>query len=235
MTNNGRNLIFAVLVLSVTAMAHHARAATILIEPDLFVAGSPLTTAFPGVRLSVEGKSHITVISIDGLIAVGPSAGNNLATTGSLVFGQTPAEGPDCCDTGQFWNEDEFGLLRADFETLANTVSIDFYFDDDDVGSLRGYDSLGNLLAFDFASERETSRTMSIHRPENDIASRMCLPGDHPVKGFSSTISRSPIIFHQSPSPPPYRCSCPASAYWASLGGVGRGQLIPSSIEGDSI
>ena len=182
MTNNGRNLIFAVLVLSVTAMAHHARAATILIEPDLFVAGSPLTTAFPGVRLSVEGKSHITVISIDGLIAVGPSAGNNLATTGSLVFGQTPAEGPDCCDTGQFWNEDEFGLLRADFETLANTVSIDFYFDDDDVGSLRGYDSLGNLLAFDFASERETSRTMSIHRPENDIA--YVLAGGSPGEGL---------------------------------------------------
>jgi len=133
-------------------ITHETAWKTIAAEPDQFVDGSDLTFQLPGARVSVTGETETSVIAANGIIQDpgpgAPSGPHNFATTGTLVFGQDPANAPG----GGFgegmplWNADEFGLLRADFSEPTNFVSIDFAFDDDDVGSLKAFDANGALL-----------------------------------------------------------------------------------------
>ncbi len=134
-----RSLIIFTFAALVTVTAS---AAVISIEPDQFPEGTDLRSAFPGVTLSVTTDPLKQVLAASGLSNFN---GRNLATTGSLVFGNPP---PPVfgVDPGKVWDETTFGLLRAGFAAPASSVSIDFLFDDDDTGVLRAYDGSGSLL-----------------------------------------------------------------------------------------
>lgn len=133
-------------------ITHETAWKTVAAEPDYFADGSDLTVQLPGARASVPGEPDTSVIAADGIIEdPGPGAPDgphNFATTGTLVFGQDPANAP-AGGWGQgmpLWNAEEFGLLRVDFDEPTNFVSIDFAFDDDDIASLKAFDAAGNLL-----------------------------------------------------------------------------------------
>ena len=123
-----------------------AQATIVVAEPDNFADGTDLTDAFAGVTLSVVpanvvGKPPTKVITVEGATAVGTRT-TNPATTGVRVFGQAPQPVAGV----QKFNEDRFGLLRADFAVATDYVQIDMIFDDDDVGILRAFDASGILL-----------------------------------------------------------------------------------------
>lgn len=145
-----------------------ARATIITVEPDDFAVGSDLTNAFTGVTLTVEDRPAIKVISRDGFYVFN---GRNLATTGSLVFGQDVLQPPN--NTGQDWNEGEYGRLRADFDRPTDFVSIDLAFRDDDILALWAFDVNNDLL--DMVQGSGDGRNFdvlfaSITRPQADIA-----------------------------------------------------------------
>jgi PEP-CTERM motif len=91
--------------------------------------------------------------------------------------------GPAAFDNEKLFDEDAFGLLRVDFASLVNFVSIDLLFDDDDIGLLKAFDSSDNVLetVTGLGDGRGSSSgfcppfclpsvTVSISRPSNDIA-----------------------------------------------------------------
>lgn len=145
----------------------HANGATVPIEPDSFAAGTDLRGAFPGVTLSVEGKVGVEVRAVNGF---SPFNGRNLATTGSLVFGQFPFASTE---VPQGWDEG-LGLLRVDFSRPVDFVKIDLIYDDNDVAALKAFDRYGNFLASFVASGDGRGPTLysvaSITRPTADIA-----------------------------------------------------------------
>ena len=157
-----------------------AQAATIMVEPDNFAVGVDIRSAFPGVTLSVQGEPSTQVIVVDGYSTF---VGKNVATTGTKMFGQSPATESAIPDAEKNWDESTFGLLRADFASPVDYVQIDLIFDDDDTGFLKAFDAGGNLLAT-FTGQgdgRGTSSpycppfcspsvTASITRPTADIA-----------------------------------------------------------------
>ena len=157
-----------------------AQAATIMVEPDYFSVGTDIRSVFPGVTLSVQGEPLTQVIVVDGYSTF---VGKNVATTGTKMFGQSPATGSTIPDAEKNWDENTFGLLRADFASPVDYVRIDLIFDDDDTGFLKAFDAGGNLLAT-FTGQgdgRGTSSpfcppfcspsvTASITRPTADIA-----------------------------------------------------------------
>jgi len=129
--------LFSLLVIS------ESQAASIPIEPDNYAENTDLTNVYPGVTLSVDGRPDATVVSINGYDAFND---RNLATTGSLVFGYTPVIA-HATGEGKVWDENEYGLLRADFSAATNFVSVDLIYDDDDAGVIYALDSSDNLLA----------------------------------------------------------------------------------------
>ena len=141
-----------------------AQATLIVAEPDDFALGTELTSAFSSVTLSVEGKPGSVVRAVDGFSAFN---GRNIASTGSLVFGQDPVASSA---VPQGW-DDSLGLLRLDFSAVTDFVEIDMIFDDDDVGRMRAFDTFGNLLETVITPDlRDTFLTVSITRSSADIA-----------------------------------------------------------------
>ena len=144
-------------------------AAIVYIEPDDFTDGTNIETAYVGVTLSVEGRPDAEVFTVDGYDVFN---NKNIATSGSLVFGNTPV--PSSVPSGKVWDEATFGLFRADFDYSTNYVQIDLIYDDDDIGGLWAYDSLGNLLESITASGDGRGPVpftkVSISRQSNDIA-----------------------------------------------------------------
>jgi len=128
------------------ALSANVSAAIVNIEPDGFAAGTNIETVFSGVTLSVEGRPDAEVLAVDSYYVFNPGAiyERHMATTGTLVFGYTPVGSP--ISSGQVWDEDTYGMLRADFDVATDFVSIDLIFDDDDTGVLYAFDSVGNLL-----------------------------------------------------------------------------------------
>jgi hypothetical protein len=92
----------------------------LIIEPDSVPEGTDIRNAFRRVTLSVDGDSTREVRAVDGFDAFN---GRNLATTGTLVFGYSPTL-PHATGEGKVWDEDTFGLLRADFKRLADTPTL---------------------------------------------------------------------------------------------------------------
>ena len=81
-------LMRAIAIGMITAVfCMSAQATLIVAEPDDFALGAELTSAFSGVTLSVEGKPSSVVRAVDGFSAFNSG---NIASTGSLVFGQDP-------------------------------------------------------------------------------------------------------------------------------------------------
>ena len=123
-------------------------------EPDDFNSGDILDNAFDGVTLTNE---------ITGGSVYAATAGFG-APTGTLVFapGPTSASG---------WSSSD--VLRADFDRLTATVSIDVGSDDSsDVAYLRAWDAAGNLLEEVISNpvSMGNSETISITRGNADIA-----------------------------------------------------------------
>ena len=112
------------------------------VEPDDFAAGTNIQNVWSGVTLSVEGRADAEVFSIDSYDV---NLGRYMATTGTLVFGNTPVLS-SALPTGQIWDEATYGLLRVDFDVKTDFVSIDLIYGDDGTGRLSAYDSDGNLL-----------------------------------------------------------------------------------------
>jgi hypothetical protein len=134
-------LIAYILSCSVFSIAPALAGPLLIIKPE-GPEGTDIRNAFRRVTLSVDGDPTREVRAVDGFDAFN---GRNPATTGTLVFGYSPTL-PHATGEGKVWDEDTFGLLRADFKQLADTVEIDLIFDDDDTGVLRAYDACGNLL-----------------------------------------------------------------------------------------
>lgn len=111
---------------------------TTIVEPDRFAVGAILTNAFPGLTLSVAAQPDEVVVVTSGFSTV---LDRNFASTGVRVFGTDPA--PPLVPQG--WN-DQFGLLRVDFDRGTDFVQIDLGADDADVGELRAFDANGTLL-----------------------------------------------------------------------------------------
>ena len=148
MKNNNRCSRLQLSALAIAGLFYSlaASAATAYIEPDYFSSGTDIRTSYPGVVLSVQGRLDSGVFAVDGYDVFN---NRNLATTGTMVFGNTPV--PSSIPSGKVWDEGIFGLLRADFSQTTNYVQIDLLFDDDDTGGLWAYDASGNLLESVFA------------------------------------------------------------------------------------
>jgi len=149
-------------------MPNTSIAAIIHIEPDSFIDDTNIETAYAGVTLSVEGRPDAEVFTVDGYDVFN---NRNIATSGSLVFGNTPV--PSSVPSRKVWDEATFGLFRADLDYSTDYVQINLIYDDD-IGGLWAYDSLGNLLESITASGDGrgpvTFATVSISRQSNDIA-----------------------------------------------------------------
>jgi hypothetical protein len=160
-----------------TLLASPAHGTLIVADPDDYAAGTDLRTAFTGITLSVEGNSTAVVRSLDGTFQDGPSAGTNVASTGTSVFGHDV--------TGSSINQDDFYrnweigiagttpsvLFRVDFDYLTDFVSVDMIADDDDAFMLWAYGTDGTLLdTFSSGSFAMTSMTGSISRSLSDIS-----------------------------------------------------------------
>ena len=156
-------------ILSSIFISNTSNAAIIHIEPDSFIDGTNIEAAYAGVTLSVEGRPDAAVFTVDGYDVFN---NRNIATSGSLVFGNTPV--PSSVPSGKVWDETTFGLFRADFDYSTNYVQIDLIYDDDDIGGLWAYDSVGNLIESVTASGDGRGSvpftTVSISRQTNDIA-----------------------------------------------------------------
>ncbi len=87
-------LAFGRMLSALVGYSGAARATLILAVPDLFPEFTVLTDAFPGVTLTVEGHPGIPVLARVGIVVGGPTAGQNIAPTGELVFGHTLVAGP---------------------------------------------------------------------------------------------------------------------------------------------
>ena len=125
------------------------------VEPDSFNAGSILDNAIAGVTLSnpIGGSNVVAEFASFG------------APTGDNVFSPGPGNASG-------WTEG-FDELRADFDEPTSFVSIDVGSDDSsDVGYLRAFDQLGNLLEEVVSGSVSvgSSETLTITRPTDDIA-----------------------------------------------------------------
>lgn len=128
-----KSLTLAASFMYILAIAPPAVSAVIRIEPDDFPANTPLTNVVPGVTLSVESRPDLSIISLEGF---------GIPSTGTRLFG---ISGPGGEQPGFFLNSE----FRADFNQLANSVSIDFIGDpslNNTLGKLLAFDSNGNLL-----------------------------------------------------------------------------------------
>ena len=156
------------------------------VDPDEFPAGTDLRNAFPGITLSVEGNPTALVRSLVGTLNDGPAGGSNVASTGTRVFGHDV--------TGSVINEDDFfrvwttgiganptTILRVDFDTPTDFVSIDMIADDDDVFELSAFDSDDNLLEVVNLGSFVGVMTFTISRPSRDIS--YVLAGGTPGEG----------------------------------------------------
>jgi hypothetical protein len=130
---------FNAWVLVCMMIGSYTQASTVVVEPDDFALGSNLSSAYPGVTLSVEGKPGSIVRAVDGYTSF---LGRNIASTGSLIFGQDPIHS---ASVPQGW-DDLNGLLRIDFATPTDFVQIDVIFDDDDTGRVRAFSASGSLI-----------------------------------------------------------------------------------------
>jgi len=113
------------------------RADPVFVEPDLMGEGADLTSAFPGVVLTVEGLPDTIVRARDGFSVFN---NRNLATTFDLVFAQDPQRDPPFVPLT--WDYTH-GVLKAEFAVPTDFVEIDMICDDDDIAELRAFDAGG--------------------------------------------------------------------------------------------
>ena len=146
-----------------------------MVEPDAFPEGTDLTEAFDGVTLSNQTLDpNQGVLARDGTTTGGPTAGENIASTGELVFGRESAPPPS--DNLIFWSgvpgapTDRSAVLRADFTVPTDFVSIDAIANDNDGFELQAYDASGTLLDSDNGAGRDEVLPLSITRPSADIS-----------------------------------------------------------------
>jgi hypothetical protein len=139
----------------------------VTIDPDAFPEGTDIRNSYTGVTLSVVGT--------DGAITSRPvlARSGSTPTTVPNVFGQ-PVDTTLPLQFGWHWDENTFGMLRADFDRPTDYVQIDLIYGDDTVSVLRAFDADGNQLVE--VKEDGDGRTADafdtavISRTEADIA-----------------------------------------------------------------
>ena len=137
-------------------------ATTITADADGFGDGVNISTAFTGMTLSSVGGYS----GLDGIVY---AYADGLASTGANVFGNN-------LSFQRQWHFDQSDgfALRADFDELAKSVSIDIIGDDygGDTGTLYAYDSVDALLVSVESGELGYGEvfTATISRASFDIA-----------------------------------------------------------------
>lgn len=123
-------------VLALLLCGADAAKAVIVVEPDAFPAGTNISNAFDGVTLSALGSTPVTS-SVFSLTCT-------FSSTGTQVFGH---DGRWDIYWGLVSSSSFDASLRADFDSPANFVSIDFIPNDGyDPGVLQAFNSMGVLL-----------------------------------------------------------------------------------------
>jgi hypothetical protein len=171
--NNNRRMTMKslkamIIVLMVFATASSVSAVVITAEADGHANGANISNAFTGMTLSTVGTDP----NLDGQVYARIPINPAYASTGKLVFGNN-LEGMDA--DGSPYNEiwHETFRFRADFDHLANIVSIDFIGNNSsDYGALEAYNSVGALLASVFTPQLIADQVFSaqINRSSFDIA-----------------------------------------------------------------
>ena len=165
--------------LAVFAMGGLANADILEVDPDAHPDLTVLNTVFPGVTLMNQtdrGPGETDVLARDGtLTGGGPRDGENVASTGDLVFGRESA--PEHPENLIIWSgvpgapTDRSAVLRADFYPPAISASIDAIATDDDTFELQAYDAFDTLLdTFNTGMIDKIKVTMSITRTSSDIS-----------------------------------------------------------------
>jgi hypothetical protein len=164
---SGTTIVVAALVIMLVG-ASTTKAVVVTIDPDDFSNGTDISNAFPGVTLSAVGS----MAGLNGIVYSRTAPAH--ASTGTNVFGNS-LSGTD--SDGNLWNEcwkRNNVRLRADFDNLANYVTIDIISNDigTDCGALEVYDSDDNLLSWAEIHKLEPGIvfTAEINRSSFDIA-----------------------------------------------------------------
>lgn len=143
----------------------------VTVEPDDFADGTDISNSFPGVTLSFADGSAVFATPVT----------STTPSTGTRGFGNSPTN--DLLAGFNTTTPDPFSVaglspssqvLRVDFATPTNFVSIDVIPDDsNDPSRLAAYDAAGNLLDTDGdpgVGVADIPVTLSITRPSADIA-----------------------------------------------------------------
>ncbi len=149
------------VVVTIFAMALPVGATMISADADGYGNGIDISTVFSGITLSSVGG----YAGLDGVVY---SYADGLASTGSSVFANN-------LSFQRQWYSDIVGgfALRADFDQLADSVSIDIIGDDSgDLGTLSAYNSSGQLLGSVQTPQLDYGQVFNavINRPSFDIA-----------------------------------------------------------------
>jgi hypothetical protein len=157
-----RAAILAVMLALLLCRTNGAEA-VIVVEPDAFSAESNISNAFDGVTLSALGSTPVTSSVF--------SKTCTFSSTGTRVFGH---DGQWDIYWGLVSGVSFDASLRADFDSLANFVSIDFVLNDAyDPGVLQAFNSMGLLLetiTTPGTSGTGSVETATINRATPDIA-----------------------------------------------------------------
>ena len=118
-----------------------ASAATVVVDPDAFAAGTNISNAFAGVTLSASPNGFGTGSDVFAVASASQPTEPFTASTGSLVFGTNGTTFP------HLFREPSFSALRVDFATSVFAVSIDAIANDGaDTGFLQVFNSANTLL-----------------------------------------------------------------------------------------
>lgn len=164
--------LLKVLVLMILVMASTVSAVVVSADADGYADGANISNAFTGITLSSTG----TDTNLDGQVYARVPINPAYASTGKLVFGNN-LQGTDTSGSpySEIWYSGG-GLsfrFRADFDNLANFVSIDFIGNNgSDYGVLEAYNSVGALLTSVSTPQLTAGNVFSaqINRPSFDIA-----------------------------------------------------------------
>jgi hypothetical protein len=135
--------VIVLTLLPLVLVVSQAQASLLLIEPDLFPAGTDISDAFPGVTLWVISAFTGTV---DRCISINPSEQQNPAnaSTGVLSFGHR-LESPHLFRLFDPYTHNQSKVLRAAFDVPAVSVSVDFISNTSiDTGTLVALDIVGS-------------------------------------------------------------------------------------------
>ena len=153
-----KKILTICMIAAVLAISSAAKA--VIVDPDVFPAGTVLNNAYPSVTLTALGDPGVLLNS--DVVAVA----STYASTGFNLFGNNDAHGFDDC-----WGDGYFDWLQVDFIGGATTVSLDYITNNagDDNAVLRAFDNFGVEVDSDgpyyVPGPAGTYRTLTVSAP----------------------------------------------------------------------